>query len=157
MNNFLERKNLKEFRLDLLKKQDFICPLCNTIIKEEDAALDHDHITGHIRGVLHLTCNAYEGVIQHKFRRSGVHKLTDIITYLENLIKYWNKDYSMNFLHPSEKPKEPKIGKREFKKLAKLYSELYPNRKPLEYPKSKKWTKMLKEMKSILESKDKNE
>ena len=40
-----------------------------------------------------------------------------------------------------EKPKPKKLGKRLFNKIAKLYKEEYPNRKPLEYPKSGKLTK----------------
>jgi len=148
---YLKHSDLKYFRQKVLEKQNYLCPLCGEEIKESDAVLDHDHGTGYIRQVLHRNCNSMEGMILHKFKRSGVHKLTDIFTYLKNLLDYWDNDYTRNLKHPSEKPKEPKIGKREFNKIAKYYKITYPNRKPLEYPKSKKWTKLLKELKEEMD------
>jgi hypothetical protein len=150
MSKYLDRKQLKNYREFLLKEQSNICPLCEEFISLEDAVLDHDHESGKIRQVLHRQCNSYEGILLHKFKRSGVHKLTDIITYIKNLLDYWDNEY-IDLIHPSEKPTEPNISKREFNKLSKYYSKKYPNRKPLIYPKSKKWTKLLKEIKEEVE------
>ena len=143
---YLQSKNLKEHREDKLVEQDNICPLCGEHIEIDKAALDHDHDSGLIRQVLHLGCNTYEGIVLHKFKRSGVHKRTDIVTYLKNLLKYWEQDYSMNFIHPSEKPKEDKMGKREFNKLNKWYLQTYPRRKSLKYPHNKRWSKVLRRL-----------
>jgi len=152
VEEYLKSSDIKTLRESLLKEQDNICPLCGEFIPPEEAVLDHNHETGHIRQVLHARCNSYEGMILHKFKRSGVHKLTDIITFLLNLVKYWEQDYSNNLLHPTEKPKEPKISKRVFNKINKYYKKKYPKRKPLEYPKSGKWTKKLKEIKEEMEN-----
>jgi len=141
--NYLKSKDLKEYRESQLENQEYICPLCETAISKDVSALDHDHDSGFIRNTLHMNCNSFEGMILHKFKRSGVHKLTDIQTYLYNLLLYWEQDYSNNPIHPNEKPKALKIGKREFNKLNKWYQLEYPRRKPLSYPKTKRWTKVL--------------
>jgi len=151
MSNFLESKNLKEHRENLLKEQNNICPLCGEYIEKDKAALDHSHETGYLRQVLHSTCNSFEGMVLHKFKRSGVHKRTDIITYMENLILYWEVDYSDNLKHPTEKKKPPTLGKREFNRINKWYKELYPKRKELSYPKTKKWTKILTRLKKQMD------
>ena len=97
---YLKRNKLKEYRLKLLKEQNNICPICNLSLKEEDAALDHDHETGHIRKVIHrYTCNPFEGIIIHKYKRSGLKDKIDLITLLENIIKYW-KPYLQNLPKP---------------------------------------------------------
>jgi len=145
-NSEFLKGSIAEERKRLLEEQNNICPLCNTYIREDEAVVDHSHIDKHIRAALHSVCNSYEGIVLHKFRRSGAHKKTDIITYLLNLIKFWQTDFSENYLHPSEKPKRPKIGKREFNKLNNWYKKKYPNRKQLIYPKSGKWTDNLSKL-----------
>jgi len=141
----LQSSQLKKFRLELLKEQNSECPLCNKRITEIDAACDHDHDSGLIRGVLHKTCNSYEGVIKSRFVRSGVHRKTDLITYLENLIIYLKKDHG-NVMHPSTKEKPKKLKKSSYNYLKKRYKEKYKNKKVKrfpDYPKSKKLTKSL--------------
>ena len=64
---------------------------------------------------------------------------------LRSLADYLEREPT-EYIHPREIPKEPKIGKREFTKLNKYYKGKYPNRKPLEYPSSGKWTNVLKEL-----------
>ena len=141
----LNHKDIKGVRLQLLTEQENICPLCNTLIALEDAVLDHDHETGLVRGVLHSTCNSYEGMVKHKFVRSGVHKNTDIVTYLKNLIVYLQKE-QYPLIHPNEKPKEPKLMRSNFNKLVRTMKASGYKKKLPTYPKSHKMTKKLKEL-----------
>ena len=144
---YLKSKDIKGFREELLEEQGNICPLTNIKIPIDRAALDHDHNSGHIRQVLYDVANSFEGMILHKFKRSGVHKLIDIETFLLNLIDYWKADYSMNPLHPTERPKPKYLKKNSYNKLKKIFMEDRIGRKaPLfpVYPKTKKINKKLK-------------
>ena len=89
MTRKLKSTEIKTLRLELLKKQNHICPLCNQVIPEDDAALDHNHENGMVRGVLHLGCNGAEGRILKAFVRSGASKRTDIKDFLTNLLEYY--------------------------------------------------------------------
>ncbi len=55
---------------------------------------------------------------------------------LKELINYYEKG-TLDLIHPTEKPKAPKVSKRNYNKLIKLYNG---RRKPPEYPKSGKLT-----------------
>jgi hypothetical protein len=80
-----------------------------------------------------------------KFKRSGLNKDISFIDYLRNLVKYLEQP-TTNLIHPNEKVKEKKLMKRPFNKIKKLHDQKYPRRKPLEYPKSGKPTKVIKEL-----------
>jgi len=145
----LKQKDLKPLREELYKKQNGICPLCKHKITLEEAVVDHQHMTlaetvgekgaGLIRGVLCLRCNAVEGGMINKYKRYGVY-LKNYPEFLRNLADYLEQE-PLPYIHPTEAPKIPKLGKRDFNKLKKLYKEKYPRRKELEYPKSGKLTK----------------
>lgn len=102
---------IKEHREKTLKKQRGVCPLCGTKILPEEAVLDHCHDTGHIRRVLHRSCNAAEGRIKQWAgpRSRG----DDPEDFLKRLIKYWKSDYSDNPVHPNHgKPKRRRRRKK---------------------------------------------
>ena len=92
----LAAKDIAAYREKLLKKQKGICPLCKTPILEGEAALDHDHGTGHIRMVLHLSCNSAEGRV---IRWASRNRAATPQEFLRNLLKYWAKDYTKNPEH----------------------------------------------------------
>lgn len=74
----------------ILKRQGNVCPICGLQLgarTRKTPALDHDHGTGYIRGVLCLNCNGIEGKIHNLARRIGTH--TDKFAVLENLLRYW--------------------------------------------------------------------
>ncbi len=149
----MDHKEIREIREQLLIKQDNICPLCNCVINSWEAALDHDHETGLIRGVIHLRCNSCEGGLKSKFKRSGCESYTDFSTYLYNLSVYLSKEH-YDLLHPSNKPGPKKIMKSSYNKLIKEIkrTNIYyksKKKKPIKYPgypKSKRLTKRLKEL-----------
>jgi hypothetical protein len=39
---------------ELVHKQDGVCPICE---KPSPEHVDHDHVTGHVRGILCFNCN----------------------------------------------------------------------------------------------------
>lgn len=141
----LNHSDVKDVRLQLLEEQQSICPLCGTKIEVCDAVLDHDHDTGLIRGVLHNICNAIEGVLKHKFRRGGGAKYTEYQTFLDNLVVYLKKAQHP-MIHPSEKPKEPKLMKSSYNELLRVLKKQGHKKKVPPYPKLKKMTKALQEL-----------
>lgn len=113
----LKQKQIKQYREHLIKLQQNQCPLCQSELLPEDAVLDHDHETGHIRFALHRSCNSAEGRIVSWAKRS---RAQDPYFFLKNMYDLHRKDYSSNPIHPSHKtPVEKEILKlkRHMKKL----------------------------------------
>lgn len=152
----LKQSEIKSIRLEILREQNYKCPLCGKTITETDRiALDHQHKlrksdvngvdgNGQVRGVLCSDCNCLEGKITNNSNRF-LHQPTkeEKIEWLSNLIKYYKKPL-YEYIHPSEVKRDPLVSKRNFNKLNKLY--ISDGHKPLEYPKSRKLTKKLKEL-----------
>lgn len=151
----LESKDLKDFREKIAKEQDLVCPICKQKRELEEFVVDHQHKTkgekngvngaGMVRGVICFMCNSTEGRMLAKFKRSGLSKDITFQEYLRALADYLDTS-TTNYIHPSEKPKERKLMKRPFNKIKKLHDAKYPRRKPLEYPKSGKPTKVIREL-----------
>jgi hypothetical protein len=72
MTRRLTQREIADYRLQLLQAQKGLCALCNHVIMPGQAVLDHDHATGHIRGVLHRGCNALEGKIVNSLPRNQI-------------------------------------------------------------------------------------
>lgn len=101
----LKRNEIKLWRDKLLKRQNGKCPICGLELTEDEAVLDHDHVTGHIRGALHPACNRLDGkCINWAYRTKG----NDYPQMMMNLAKYWEKDYSKLPIHPTHKTAEEK-------------------------------------------------
>ena len=106
----LKQKDIKEYREAQLLAQDSMCPLCGLTIQPEEAVLDHCHTEGHVRMVLHRSCNSAEGRILHwagRMSKGDCH-----VTFVENLLDYWRMEHSVN-------PKHPKHGKPKTKRKRK--------------------------------------
>lgn len=52
--------NLQEYNL-LLKQQNGVCAICNSVDKDKSLAVDHNHKTGFVRGLLCGRCNPAVG------------------------------------------------------------------------------------------------
>ena len=63
----------------LLEKQGFKCAICGCQQSEKMLAVDHDHVTGLVRGLLCSPCNA------------GLGSLGDSVTGLKRAIDYLKK------------------------------------------------------------------
>lgn len=106
----LKTSEIADKRKELLKIQNFICPLCKGSMKEghKNPALDHDHNTGHIRDVLCVNCNGIEGKVFNLARRCGAGEETEWIT---NWLSYqWRHMHSQHggLLHPTHKTDDEK-------------------------------------------------
>lgn len=105
----LTAKTVKIEKSRLYVEQDGICLICKQKLNEDVQKnhLDHDHAlegknAGRVRGLLCGLCNTTEGMIKHKFNRSGlVAKENELITWLEDLIVYYKRDSSDNSIHPN--------------------------------------------------------
>jgi hypothetical protein len=108
----MKASEIKAYRENQLRRQKGICPLCLTPIEVEEATLDHCHVTGHVRQVLHRACNSAEGKILHW---AGVRSRgDDPVLFLKNLLVYWAKSYTRNPLHPTHgKPVRRKRRRRK--------------------------------------------
>jgi len=144
--NKLKEITPKEFKA-LRKKQYFkqrrICPILKRKIPYSEAVFDHKHKSrkeklgeegkGLLRGVLQFQANSWEGKVANAFKRYGLHKqgisLEDAVRNLANYLV--NPPMKPEYIHPSERPKPRKIGKREYNKIKKFYFQIYPNRRKL--------------------------
>ncbi len=143
----LKQKNIKKIREKLLREQSGICPICHKEIKRP--VLDHDHKkrikgTGRCRGVICSSCNVFLAKIENNSIRYNIKK-KDLPEVLINISKYLSAPQT-KYIHPSEISPLPKLQKRCFNKLNKEYKKRYPKKKLLQYPKSGKLTKKLKEI-----------
>lgn len=150
----LKSNEKSKLREELLNKQFGKCDICKSKITEDSgASLDHQHKlksetngedgAGLIRGVLCRSCNILEGKWWNNTQRyKQARTVQDRINLLEQLIEYY-KSGTYPIIHPNEIPKDPKISKRNYNKLKKVYNK---KAKFPEYPKSGKLTKSLKKL-----------
>lgn len=102
----LPQSKVPEFREQLLTQQAHRCMLCTEVITD-DAVLDHDHKTGHIRAVLHRGCNALLGHIENNRARNGLAG-PRLFRMLARIEAYLTRDYSQNPLHHTHRTDEQK-------------------------------------------------
>lgn len=113
----LKPSELRAYR-DRELKLNNLCRVCMKPILPEEAVLDHDHETGHIREVLHRQCNQIEGRVLSWCTRNG--RQVHPVTILKGVLELWEKDFSKNPYHPthlSEPEKEIKRLRKAMKKL----------------------------------------
>lgn len=164
----MKSTDIKKLKEILHEENAGVCPLLNIEVSIDKMVIDHIHKLksespseqkGTVRNAIEFRANAMEGKITNNWKRyfgadESKHPIS-LPDFLRNLANYLEKGAYINkegdyFIHPSEVVKEPKLGKRDFNKISKLYSEKYPKKKPLEFPKSGKWTKQLLELKDEL-------
>lgn len=112
----LKPKEVAAYRKRLLAKQHGLCALCKLPIEPGQDTLDHDHATGHCRGVLHRNCNQLDGRILAWAKRA--YCAPD--DFLEAIVAYWRQDYSHYALHPnhrSEAEKEIRLLRKRMRHL----------------------------------------
>lgn len=87
--NLMRYKDIPILRNQLLKEQEHICPLCEQYINIADSAVDHCHIRGNIRKVLHKSCNLYISSIENK---RVINRIDDIKfeNIMKNIVGYIN-------------------------------------------------------------------
>ena len=100
----------------MTRRQNNMCPLCERQFGTRViACLDHDHVTGLVRGVFCKNCNGIEGKIKNLVTRGRGYMSAE--KFLDNLVKYWNY-YSVDrtgLLHPVHLTPDEKVVKRKLK------------------------------------------
>ena len=132
----LKQKDIKALKEKWYAEQNDICPLFGKKYPIDEVTLDHFHAIksdklgengkGLCRGVLNFKANSIEGKITNAFKRYGGDKEIDIVSFLRNLANYLehNKIHSdEKYIHPSEKPKAPKLMKSSYNKLVKAIGD----------------------------------
>lgn len=58
----------------MLASQDGVCAICGGVNPNNALAVDHNHITGKIRGLLCITCNFRVGLIENEMLLAKTHQ-----------------------------------------------------------------------------------
>ncbi len=106
--NKLKQRDIAPLREQLLVEQEHVCLLCQEVIEQNKAVLDHDHKSGHIRGVLHRGCNSLLGKIENNLARNLItpSRLSQILKNLERYSQTQRPE-----IHPTYKPPKQKKAK----------------------------------------------
>lgn len=109
----------------IAKEQGGQCPLCRRGLTVETGCMDHDHITGRVRGILCRGCNGAEGKIKNAFVRYGGSLRTDLVEFLRALADYleYHRNNPRTFLyhlHRNEDEKRVLRNTRARKKRAAI-------------------------------------
>ena len=101
----LQHSMVKTTRQRYLALQKGRCAICNIHIIDaaKTCALDHDHDTGIVRGVLCNNCNGLEGKVRSaatRAKREGTY-----LEWLEKLVQYLqhHSENRTNLIHPTHK------------------------------------------------------
>ncbi|AHB12117.1 endonuclease VII [Xylella phage Paz] len=97
-------------RARIAEEQGGRCKLCQGKLGTKaplDPVLDHDHLTGAVRGVLHRGCNSLLGKVENNALRYGVHALS---AFCHGLAPYFQAHVTniTNLLHPTFKTADEK-------------------------------------------------
>jgi len=106
----LRQRDIADYRLQLLQAQKGLCALCGEAILPGSAVLDHDHQTGHIRGVLHRGCNALEGQIVNSLPRNQITE-AQLLEIFQRWTAYHMQQYPE--LHPTHRTPEERQALRK--------------------------------------------
>jgi len=158
---FIEMKQseIKPLKEKLWIKNKKKCPVLNKEIPLEKMVLDHAHkrideeyskTKGTIREALDFRVNAVLGKLENSLKRTGLSydENFNIGDFLRRAADYFDhgpyKDENgFLYIHPREVKKEPKVSKKNYNKLRKVYNK---KTKFPEYPSSGKLTKPLQKL-----------
>lgn len=110
---------MPSFKARQMKEQGGVCPISLVAFdpkNTKDAVVDHDHITGEIRGILSRSANAVEGKVMSAVARWGGcgNDYSKTIPYLKRLIAYL-EGQGLGFLYHNHKTDEEKRLERNLK------------------------------------------
>lgn len=110
----MKHTQIKEVRDYLAQEQNGCCAICRLPlgkIAPFDPVLDHCHLTGAVRGVLHRCCNAVLGKIENGAKRYGLQRIIDFAKGLGDYLDYHRKNQT-GLVHPTHGAKPRKRKKK---------------------------------------------
>lgn len=112
----LKSKDVKGTRLALLEAQGYTCAICKLPCDEDKAVLDHCHKGGHVRAVLHRSCNSLLGKCENNAPRYGM-QLEQLIAFLAGASVYIDvhRTNQTALIHPTHFTPEEKAERRKAK------------------------------------------
>lgn len=113
----LKASEVGPFRDQALATNGHLCALCKEPITSTDRVhLDHNHVSGVVRGAIHAGCNVTLCKLENAARRYGV----NLSSFLLGAYAYQRG--SMDVLHPTFHTKEEKaaLAKKRRQRKAKL-------------------------------------
>lgn len=128
----ITRGQLRAVSMQLAAKQGGVCPLCGGALdfsikgnKGDSVVVDHDHITGRIRGALHRSCNGGEGKVASAAGRWIVGSMQDsqkIAQALHRVADYLEQEPTelIYHSHKSDDDKREIRAARERKRRAEI-------------------------------------
>ena len=112
----ITRGQVRAVSLKILKEQGGLCALTKRHIdptatrgSASSMVLDHDHLTGRIRGVLSRGANGAEGKVYNAVARWAGYGLQDkdgILQFLENMVAYLRKEPYDMLYYTARTPEE---------------------------------------------------
>lgn len=98
----------------MLESQGFTCAICHLPCDEEKAVLDHCHKGGHIRAVLHRSCNSLLGKLENNAPRYGMTK-EQLIAFVNGAAEYLSthQENQTGLIHPTFFTAEEKVERRK--------------------------------------------
>ena len=127
MENRIKTTQIKQVKLTILKKQNWTCAICGYGLKTKwktDSRfihLDHDHETGHIRGVLCRICNIIEGKAWNSYCRQTKKDKRSVKKYLKIIkgLEFYYDNHRTDLIHPTHKTLEEKKELQKKRRLRK--------------------------------------
>src|SRR5574337_656301 len=105
----LTQSTATPFRLRTLAEQGGLCAVCGQKVDAKDAVLDHDHVTGECRGVLHRGCNSMLGKIENHRRIAKLMTAEDLARFLRGVVQYLYKVSSPSRIGTPEEISVPSV------------------------------------------------
>lgn len=114
----IKQSDVADLRNAMLSDQAYRCALCGTSLDPAEAALDHCHTSGRVRGVLHTSCNILLGKVENFVGRYGRRLVTEgrLPGALGGMYEYMQDDYTDNPLHYKHKTPTDKL-RLKYKRL----------------------------------------
>lgn len=111
----IKNSDIPAMREKIISEQAGKCWLCEIDLKTVVPCLDHNHQTGHIRGVLCGNCNGIEGKISNLANRAKRDKTR--YDFVNKVLSYWNhfSACQRKEIHPTHKTTDEKRLRRNKK------------------------------------------
>ncbi|QIW89951.1 endonuclease VII [Aeromonas phage PS] len=111
----ISRSQLKAFTIKLLKEQGGVCAVCKQPISlrtagaKSDYCVDHCHVTGLVRGVLHRSCNAALGKMENAAGRWGAKSMdyNAVLGFIRSAMVYYQEPFHP-VIYPDHRTDEQK-------------------------------------------------